>query len=566
MNPERNYKSGIGVAAFCALVAACSLFAFYPGLHAYYFLDDFAFITVSRFTENPSVFFFSSHFPGGLFYRPASMLLWWLTVAVDLGPFGQFLVDWLLLLLTSALLGRLLFALKLDRKLSLAAMLAFAVHPVAIMTSQWLSNRFDLLATIGVLVALLGGTYSDGDNKRKFGLWLVAAGTLLAVTSKELGFITPIAMYSLVGGGLLHRLISRQFIISSVVAGIVFLYRHALLPGTEKLLYPNGLLSTLYSGLMVWIDYCARFLMFIPDHPLASLSIFLVVVLLCAATVFGIMRRGIDGNSKRAMLLGLTIMLCAALVQSPTIASTGMRDPTNFAFHADAFFISRFYYLALAGFIIAIGGIVNELIHPSFRSNAVRPRSALVVIIAMTIAIPYCIWQSRNQGFMWRDEARGTNMQMAQQATHSVAIAVGQEQDSGHSCRFYLLNTTGISQIFWPLSDAIVKALLVPEDAQRLGSCYFSTEYTPWYFIMRNSGETSSTASASGSMDSKGVFSKTFEPQTFGSVRYEYLKFDDGEPLKLGEGDHALSYDFAKQVFVDVTERINSGEMVVHLH
>ena len=63
---------GLAGRAIVALVAsfAVSLWAFWPSLGAYFFLDDYAFVAISRYTDHPLAFYLSEQFLGGFFYRP----------------------------------------------------------------------------------------------------------------------------------------------------------------------------------------------------------------------------------------------------------------------------------------------------------------------------------------------------------------------------------------------------------------------------------------------------------------------------------------------------------------
>ena len=58
---RENIASGFALAALLAV----SLWAFAPALGAYYYLDDFAFVAIARYTDHPLAYYLSQHFPGG---------------------------------------------------------------------------------------------------------------------------------------------------------------------------------------------------------------------------------------------------------------------------------------------------------------------------------------------------------------------------------------------------------------------------------------------------------------------------------------------------------------------
>ena len=53
--------------------------AFRAAFGGYFMLDDFGMMSIARFLESPLQPFYQQHVPGGVFYRPVGMLLWWLS-------------------------------------------------------------------------------------------------------------------------------------------------------------------------------------------------------------------------------------------------------------------------------------------------------------------------------------------------------------------------------------------------------------------------------------------------------------------------------------------------------
>src|SRR5690606_20206017 len=75
--------------------------------------------------------------------------------------------------------------------LAIAAGTAFALHPVGAGTTAWLSDRFDLLATLGTLCALrvlATWRYRHGASRR-WGLAAMALAAAIAAGSKETAIV-----------------------------------------------------------------------------------------------------------------------------------------------------------------------------------------------------------------------------------------------------------------------------------------------------------------------------------------------------------------------------------------
>jgi hypothetical protein len=573
------------LAAFVSLAA--SLWAFWPTLGAYYFLDDYAFVAISRYTDHPLYFYLSEHFPGGFFYRPSGMLLWWLTAAGDLTPQAQFALNWLLLGCASVLLGHLLSKMGLRRGVAVGASLVFALHPIAVTTAGWLSNRFDLVMTIGFLLALIG-TVEFERNRRVAPLLVIGFGTLLAVTSKELGFVTPIGILALAGGRPWKRIVTPPVLISGVLAAGVFVVRSLLLPGTERILYPNGMFDAAGRGTVAWTRSLADFLVFVPDRPGTGLAVgALAGIAIFALAAFVALRlrnqRGGDrlGDSlaTRAIVLGTAVFVAAALVQSPTVARSTFAMPTTTAFSGEAFFAGRFYYLALIGLLIAVAGIATALpgdarvaAPSSVRISTpagTRHRGGTVASVLggvlFALLLGYWGWQSRVQGKLWAAEASGTNRAIAEAAAAAVR-AVAIDSASAGPCRIYLLETIDAAPRFWPFSDTIVKAVLPEPDAQRLASCLISTARTPWYHVVRATADRRNATAPVAPFQPICLFGKPFPSLSFDSVEMRYLAYPrTGERLVVAPGDRVFRFDRQARNFDDVTTRVAIGDLVVGL-
>ncbi len=75
------------------------------------------------------------------------------------------------------------------------AALCYAVHPALIESTAWVSGRFDMLATTGVLAAVL--VMTSGHMRMPARVFGVLVFTSVALMSKELGVVTPVVLFCL---------------------------------------------------------------------------------------------------------------------------------------------------------------------------------------------------------------------------------------------------------------------------------------------------------------------------------------------------------------------------------
>lgn len=127
-------------------------------LSAGFIADDWLFLALGRHLEDPTALFFADH-SFTYFYRPVGMLVWWLvTRAFGTDPSPQYLVNLVLHCVNAGLVTVIALRLGCLRTVSVAAGLAFAVHPATLPPTLWLSDRFDLLVTAFMLGAILAVT------------------------------------------------------------------------------------------------------------------------------------------------------------------------------------------------------------------------------------------------------------------------------------------------------------------------------------------------------------------------------------------------------------------------
>lgn len=532
-------------------VAMVSLAAYQPVLDAYYFLDDFAFIALSRYTEQPLLYYGVSHFPGNLFYRPTGLLLWWLTVALDLSVRGQFVVNWLLLLAAGLLLIHLLRCFGIRSAIALAAGLLFVLHPISVMTTSWLSNRFDLLAVVGVLIAVIGAEKHRGGGARSI-LLLVGAGTLLAVTSKELGFMVPLLLWMQARGGFWRRSLALPVLVAVAIAVPVFVTRQMLIGGGDQVLYPDGMIAALIDGVLVWLQRLPDFLFL--NGPLFWLSAIVVI----AAVLFARFRRGVTAGTV-PMAMGVVIAVLAMIMQSPTVSQSAVALPEATTFNGNAYFAARFYYLALIGLLIAAAGAAECLLTAVAAASLKSARVAGAV--GLLLGAGLCVfwgWHAHAQGRLWAAESSSTRAVI--EAAASAAARSGYGGDGGDGCRLYFTGTTGLTAAFWPYADVAVKAVAPLRDALRLGSCFISTENTPWFHILRGPD----AVEPGGALQPICHFGRVLPAQRISGVTFHYLAFPHAETtLSPSPADRVFRYDARAERFDEITEQVMAGTVIV---
>ena len=86
----RNPRTWLAVAVLSLL----SLLVYRAAFGAYFMLDDFGMLAIARFIDNPLEPFLRQHIPGGLYYRPVGMLVWWTSERFfSNDPFAHYLIN-----------------------------------------------------------------------------------------------------------------------------------------------------------------------------------------------------------------------------------------------------------------------------------------------------------------------------------------------------------------------------------------------------------------------------------------------------------------------------------------
>jgi hypothetical protein len=130
--------------------------------------------------------------PWTTWLRPATDLLWQVTeAAFGQHPTGHHVVNLALHLVNTSLVWSIAWRTTASRAASVAAALLFGVHPTACEAVQWLSGRYDLLATAFGLAALV--LASESADRRRPRLAVVSfLLAVLALMAKEAAVAIPL--------------------------------------------------------------------------------------------------------------------------------------------------------------------------------------------------------------------------------------------------------------------------------------------------------------------------------------------------------------------------------------
>jgi len=496
------------VAAVAAIVALTAV-TFWPALHAQFIGDDWGYLALSRHIDSPLSFYTYDH-SSSYFYRPNAMVLWWLSVAAfGLNATAHYALGLALHAIDALLVAGIVLVASGRRGIACVAGVVFGVHPVGIGASLWLADRFDLLATLGVLGALLALEFTLRSGKHRGWLFVLA---LLAAGAKETAVVLPLAVAArlLVETGRPWRW--RIGTLAGVgLPFLVFLaVRARLISDVSVTLDEGNLLTAAGIGIRAWFARAPEAFVG-TGTPALDLPILTALVVAAAwliarrareggppvdiraanapdtratdnslphenrkggaeAGASGTVdlagydaRQGSTSPSAALAIIGAACLIGPALVQWPVtkavlISSDALANPANL----------RFFYLALAGVVLIGAAAISGL-----TDRRVRALAAVAALLACAAWMPVAQSAARH----WVDISSGP--------AHTVAVAAGRLAESVSvvpGCRLHLL-PRGLPEDFIRFADAAMKAH-VARDAP-LMHCAVLGDRSPWYTITR---------------------------------------------------------------------------------
>lgn len=445
------------VLAGAALLLAVAAWLCAPLLGAGFLGDDWTFIAMSRFTDAPWRFYVDDY-SSTYFHRPHGMVLWWLTVAAfDNGAAGHYATNAAVHLLNAVLL-----ALAVRRfagwRIAGAFAALFALHPIGIGTAAWLSDRFDLLATTGMLWGVIALERALAGRAGYAWMWLAWA---LALGSKETGLA--------LGGWLLLRVAFEAQLpgrtragLGAIVVGLALGYlalRQAVLVSPSAAGLLNDPLRALATGSSNWFATLPA--------ALGGGTAWIGAVLVLAALLV-VARGAAAGRGAWPLLLpALALFLAPAVLQSPVtrvgLDAAALANSTNY----------RFYYLALAALLLLLAVALRS------RPRRTSPATMLVALVAAAVlAMP-----ARDIALRWSASTAIANR--GPLAAAAAAIVALDPARLAPPCRIAVLGLEGDPDL--PrVADTALKGMLPP--AHPAQACAISAELASWVTLVRGGG------------------------------------------------------------------------------
>jgi hypothetical protein len=458
-------------------VFAAAIWCYAPALHGWFVQDDYVLLAIARLLQQPLQVFHHDHFPGSQFFRPLGIFAWWLaTAVVDNSPRGQYFANLLLHLGVTASLYVLLQRLRPRAPINALWTAVYAVSPLATGTALWLSDRFDLIATAGSLLAL-AAALRHVQQPRARTLALALLWLLLAFMGKEtaiVGALAVVALLAVPDARSPLTLRQRALAVGAVLALVAgwLAYRHAMLTNPQNLwLRADSIVATFLKGIGLWLRIGAEYFVADPRQGtwMRVLAALAAVGLLIAVVSRARGERGPVHYGIAAALLALIAL--PAAVQAPVVAVT-TTDLSATTHWLDLAAESRLYHLALAGVIAALVLLTT----PKDASAVTRRTQAIVAASLLALIVA---WMPASHAAA-RNYAKQTRLEGAPLLAANAAITKAALPATG--CQIYLLDAASI----WALpqsGDAMIKS--TTPDLPRLEHCLVLTERTPWANFVR---------------------------------------------------------------------------------
>lgn len=339
--------------AFGALLAGLlTLGCFVPLLDAWWFRDDFWMLTLSRHVEQPLAFWTSDH-SASFFYRPLGMTLWWATTKLfGTDPMPHYVINAVLHWSVAVAFGAWMRGLSRNVWAGVSAMVLYAVHPVALRTSQWLSDRFDLLATGFVFAACALLVSASGSRWRRAWLCLLVA---CACTSKETGFLlVPLALaHWLTEADATDRARAKVDVFSVAVVVVGVAVWRTLVTSTDSVTpMLASLLVLLPQGVWAYLNALPRALtgQFDAHALLGQITPWLAVAVFASLCAQAFLEKGGGRLSGRTLPIAVTLLASAALLHAPVAA----QNLFGSALQHDAISARLFHLTLAAGFLLLL--------------------------------------------------------------------------------------------------------------------------------------------------------------------------------------------------------------------
>ena len=515
---------------------------------------------MARYIGNPIHFFIQDYYPGSLTYRPLGMFSWWLSYKLfGLNPILHNLVNPLLHVINTFLFALLLGQLLGKRRwMILLSSLLFLVHPVAVSTSLWQGDRFDLLATGFILLTLYLFFRFLFTGRRVYLLSSLLA-SLGGILSKEVSFglclLVALIFFAFPNLNEKGERSKRVFLLLPyfLIALVLLIIRFSILRGTSGALFGDGLIRTLGDGFLKWIRLMPD--IYVPHVDVLGVGDFAkwmcILYLLFLAVILGSSIKGKRPIPWPLFLLGFGIIGISGILMAPVMNFSTFVDPRE----GVSFFVvieGRFYYLSLIGFVVILDGSL-VLIDSFFADRRpVRRYSKLLVPFSVVALFPYAL-SSLALGQGWNELTNGRERRLVELAGQ----AVQQVPSIVQGTKVFLLGTEQHSH-FREFGDTILKSI-APENSKVI-HCLVFTEKPPWYnFVLKEDAEKVEIKPLRY-MRYRG---KEFPPGAAGGYVHFFFTFPDGDEIVKDPRAVFLEFLAGEEKFVDVTEDVRAGRRAV---
>ena len=417
-SPVTGQRSGFSVWSL-TLVAVAATVPYLNGLHG-----DFTFDDVFVIRDNPAVQVHPALelvryvYPAGGWYRPLTMLTYAANASVSNDPFGFHLVNLVLHVAVSLAVFRLALRLLPSRAAATAAALLFAVHPIHTEAVTGIVGRAELLAALGVLVALLAFARSielrpdapgadataPSNAARRFWSAVSLTAFAAAVLAKESAF-TALGLLFVLHWWMVPHAAARRRLAALLPYGVIAAGYLALrIAVVGALALPLTAAAGALDNPLAQVDGAARLrtavivlwqylaLLAVPLHLSADYSFNQVPV----AVAWDDPRFLLGG----ALLIALAAMVAATARRAPIVAVAALFTVIPLALTANLLFPigtikgERLLYLASVGWCLA-GGCVAGL---ALRRHALL---ASLTLSALVLGFAARTWLRNSD---WRDE------------------------------------------------------------------------------------------------------------------------------------------------------------------
>jgi hypothetical protein len=487
-----------------ATLALLAIGVLWPALGAGFLQDDWDFLASATHLPSPLPYFLENY-SRGYFHRPNGMLAWWLlTQGFGLAAHLHYAVQIAVHAACALALLCLARGLGATRTAAFTVAALFVVHPATVATSLWLSNRFDLLATLGLLLCLR--QLAASDLGRPLILVSLSLSAWLAVGSKESGLLVlPLGMLVLWLRPGLARPRRLGAFAAVALAAAAWLAMRLLVHGPDDVTAQRdfGVLGQqAINGIGLWFHYLPQALA-LDAAPWVG---WVVLGSVLAIGAIGISEGRAHPVARRAWL-GLALLLLPPLIQWPVVhAALAMPD-------ALAISVSlRFYFLALCGAALLFSAGLDALlpVRP-FRI----PMGQIAVAALALLLLPLAMDAQRRAKAWTADTANPGALRMEAALASQFAARA-----SGAGCKLVFDGARGPN--LPGFADHIAKAHL-PRGHRALDSLVV-TDPMPWSAIV---GPAGASPEALAPLANRWTGPVELTPSPVGPVFYVSLDYDD---------------------------------------